>query len=68
MRSIERRKFIQAIALAPGIRLGAATTGGNDQETFIWRTADGKQLRLVKEVTVHFYKDERQDVGLHLEY
>src|SRR5262249_7971377 len=23
----------------------AVTTGGNDQETFIWRTADGKQLQ-----------------------
>jgi len=33
-----------------------------------FKTADGKQLRLVKEVTVHIYHDERQDVGLHLEF
>ena len=33
-----------------------------------FKTTDGKQLRLVKEVTVHIYRDERQDVGLHLEF
>lgn len=33
-----------------------------------FKTVDGKQLRLVKEVTVHIYHDERQDVGLHLEF
>jgi len=33
-----------------------------------FKTADGRQLRLVKEVTVHIYHDERQDVGLHLEF
>jgi len=31
-----------------------------------FKPADGKPLRLVQEVTVHVYKDERQDVGLHL--
>lgn len=30
------------------------------------KSADGKPLHLVQEVTVHVYKDERQDVGLHL--
>lgn len=30
------------------------------------KTADGKALRLVQEVTVHIYHDERQDTGLHL--
>jgi len=33
-----------------------------------FKTTDGKQLRLVKEVTVHVYNDERQDVGLHLTF
>ncbi len=33
-----------------------------------FKTVDGKPLRLVKEVTVHIYHDERQDVGLHLEF
>jgi hypothetical protein len=33
-----------------------------------FKTTDGRQLRLVKEVTVHIYHDERQDVGLHLEF
>ena len=28
--------------------------------------ADGAQAKLDKEVTVHVYNDERQDVGLHL--
>jgi len=31
-----------------------------------FKPADGKPLRLVQEVTVHVYNDERQDVGLHL--
>jgi hypothetical protein len=31
-----------------------------------FKTADGKSLHLVQEVTVHVYNDERQDVGLHL--
>jgi hypothetical protein len=30
------------------------------------KTNDGKPLRLVQEVTVHVYKDERVDTGLHL--
>jgi len=32
------------------------------------KTVDGKPLHLVKEVTVHIYKDEREDTGLHLSY
>ena len=32
-----------------------------------YKPEDGKPLRLVKEVTVHIYNDERQDIGLHLE-
>jgi hypothetical protein len=31
-----------------------------------FKPADGKPLHLVKEVTIHMYNDERQDVGLHL--
>jgi len=31
-----------------------------------YKPADGVPLHLVKEVTVHIYRDERQDVGLHL--
>jgi len=31
-----------------------------------FKPADGKPLRLVQEVTIHVYNDERQDVGLHL--
>ncbi len=31
-----------------------------------FKTADGKPVHLVQEVTVHVYHDERQDVGLHL--
>jgi hypothetical protein len=31
-----------------------------------FKSPDGKPLRLVKEVTVHVYNDERQDTGLHL--
>ena len=30
------------------------------------KTTGGKPLRLVKEVTVHIYNDEREDTGLHL--
>ena len=30
------------------------------------KTTDGKPLRLVQEVTVHVYGDERVDTGLHL--
>ena len=30
------------------------------------KTADGKLLHLVQEVTVHIYNDEREDTGLHL--
>lgn len=31
-----------------------------------FKSADGKPVHLVKEVTVHVYNDERQDTGLHL--
>ena len=31
-----------------------------------YKPADGKPLRLVQEVTVHVYDDEREDTGLHL--
>jgi hypothetical protein len=31
-----------------------------------FKTTDGRPLRLVKEVTVHIYHDEREDTGLHL--
>ncbi len=31
-----------------------------------FKTVDGRPLRLVKEVTVHIYQDEREDTGLHL--
>lgn len=31
-----------------------------------FKTSDGRPLRLVKEVTVHIYNDEREDTGLHL--
>jgi hypothetical protein len=30
------------------------------------KPADGKPLRLLQEVTVHIYNDEREDTGLHL--
>ncbi|MGC2446701.1 MAG: carboxypeptidase-like regulatory domain-containing protein [Candidatus Sulfotelmatobacter sp.] len=33
-----------------------------------YKPPDGKPLHLVKEVTVHIYNDERQDIGLHLEH
>ena len=29
---------------------------------------DGQPVHLAKEVTVHIYHDERQDIGLHLEH
>jgi len=32
------------------------------------KTAAGKPLHLVQEVTVHIYNDEREDTGLHLTY
>ena len=32
------------------------------------KTADGRQLKLVQEVTVHIYNDEREDTGLHLTF
>lgn len=31
-----------------------------------FKPSDGKPIRLVKEVTVHIYNDEREDTGLHL--
>jgi hypothetical protein len=31
-----------------------------------FKATDGRPLRLVKEVTVHIYNDEREDTGLHL--
>ena len=31
-----------------------------------FKPADGKPLRLVQQVTVHIYNDEREDTGLHL--
>jgi hypothetical protein len=31
-----------------------------------FKPADGKPVHLVKEVTVHIYNDEREDIGLHL--
>jgi hypothetical protein len=33
-----------------------------------FKTADGKQLRLVHDITVHIYHDEREDTGLHLTF
>lgn len=33
-----------------------------------FKTADGRPLHLVQEVTVHVYNDEREDTGLHLAY
>jgi len=32
------------------------------------KTSDGKRLRLLHEVTVHIYNEEREDTGLHLTY
>lgn len=43
-----------------------------EAEYIVWadlkgfKSGDGKPLHLVKEVTVHIYHDERQDIGLHL--
>jgi len=31
-----------------------------------FKSADGRPLRLVQQVTVHVYNDEREDTGLHL--
>ena len=31
-----------------------------------FKAVDGRPLRLVREVTVHIYQDEREDTGLHL--
>jgi hypothetical protein len=31
-----------------------------------FKSADGKPMRLVQEVTVHIYDDEREETGLHL--
>lgn len=33
-----------------------------------FKTADGRPLHLVQEVTVHIYSEEREDTGLHLAY
>ena len=33
-----------------------------------YKPADGQPLHLAKDVTVHIYNDERQDIGLHLEH
>ena len=32
------------------------------------KSADGRAVRLAKEVTVHIYNDEREDTGVHLTY
>ena len=32
------------------------------------KSSDGQPLRLLKEVTVHIYNDEREDTGLHLSH
>jgi hypothetical protein len=45
-----------------------------ETEYIVWadlkgfKPADGNPVHLVKEVTVHIYNDERQDIGLHLEH
>jgi hypothetical protein len=45
-----------------------------DADYIVWadlkglKTADRKPLRLVQQVTVHIYNDEREDTGLHLSY
>lgn len=45
-----------------------------EAEYIVWadlkgfKPADGKPVHLVKEVTVHIYNDERQDIGLHLDH
>ncbi len=33
-----------------------------------FKTADGRPLHLVQEVTVHIYNEEREDTGIHLAY
>ena len=33
-----------------------------------YKAEDGKPVHLVKEVPVHIFRDERQDIGLHLEH
>ncbi len=33
-----------------------------------FKPADGKPLRLLQDVTVHIYNDEREDIGLHLSH
>lgn len=56
MSSIERRKFLQAIALAPGIRLHATTTSGHPALT----KANRKFLPTAKEVhNWHAIKDSK---------
>src|ERR1043165_4133153 len=53
---MDRRKFIQAIAIAPGIRLRAGTTGGHPALTKVNR----KFLPSAKEVhTWHAIKDSK---------
>ena len=45
-----------------------------EAEYIVWadlkgfKPADGQPVHLAKEVTVHIYNDERQDIGLHLEH
>lgn len=45
-----------------------------EAEYIVWadlkgfKSPDGQPVHLVKEVTVHIYNDERQDIGLHLEH
>lgn len=52
----------------------AQRVSAGESDYVIWadlkgvKSADGRSLHLVKEVTVHIYNDEREDVGLHLAY
>lgn len=45
-----------------------------EAEYIVWadlkgfKPGDGQPVHLAKEVTVHIYNDERQDIGLHLEH
>jgi hypothetical protein len=45
-----------------------------EAEYIVWadlkgiKLPDGSPVHLAKEVTVHIYNDERQDIGLHLEH
>ena len=45
-----------------------------EAEYIVWadlkgfKPADGQSVHLAKEVTVHIYNGERQDIGLHLEH